>query len=132
MKKFLVPALAAISLSGFAQTLSQDINVNATFQNTTSGSSWQGSAYYDFKAHRGSAVVFNTIGALTIHGKPTGVEASGFVGVQNSKGTPATIGVALLWHKTLFDQVNLVFGFGGSLTAGKWGGGPVLGASVHF
>ena len=92
---------------------------------------WSGSIYYDIRSKVANAVVYNRIGDLTLKGKIV-AEAVGFVGLSNQKATPGVIGFAVIWRKPLFDQVSLVFGPAGSLTAGKWGGGFTAGLSVKF
>lgn len=93
--------------------------------------SWSGSIYYDIRSKVANAVVYNRIGDLTLKGKVV-AEADGFIGVSNQRGTPAVIGLAVIWRKLIFDQVSFIFGPAGSLTAGKWGGGFTAGLSVKF
>lgn len=125
---------AALAASSFASgpTVLDAVKVNFhAFQAVPTVNQWSGSAYYDVRSKHPSAVLFNRIGDLTLRGKVF-AEVDGFVGVQDSQGTPATIGFAVLWRRKLFDQIDLVFGAGGSMTAGKFGGGPIGGISVHF
>lgn len=131
--KFILASILALAfcVSALAQTVGIKLGFNA--QSSAVPSSWSGSLYYDVRAKHGSAVAFNRLGGLhDMKGRDIGLEADALLGVSDQKGTPATFGGALIWHKDVLKELKIVLGLGGAMTAGKWGGGPVIGLSYAF